>query len=142
MTLVVAFVSGLLFAAGLVLSGMTEPARVFGFLDVAGSWDPTLAFVMVAAIATFAPLFRLSNRRDRPKIAASFQLPPKRSIDGRLITGAVLFGIGWGLSGFCPGPAVVSAGALAPKSILFVLAMLAGMMAFRWFEQHLRGPSS
>jgi uncharacterized membrane protein YedE/YeeE len=140
MTLVVAFASGLLFAAGLVLSGMTEPARVLGFLDFTGAWDPTLVFVMVAAIGTFAPLFHLSNRRERPKLAATFQAPRKRRIDGRLIAGALLFGAGWGLSGFCPGPALVSAGSLAPKSILFVLAMLTGMLVFRWFDGRARGP--
>ena len=134
MTLVIAFVSGLIFAAGLVLSGMTVPGRVLGFLDVAGAWDPTLVFVMVAAIATFAPLFRLSNRRERPKLAATFQLPPKRRVDGRLLAGAALFGVGWGLSGFCPGPALVSAGTLSLEPILFVLAMIAGMLAFRWYE--------
>ncbi len=134
MTLVVSFASGLLFAVGLVISGMTIPGRVLGFLDVAGDWDPTLVFVMLGAIVTFAPLYRLSNRRTHPKFAATFQLPTKRRIDARLLTGSVLFGIGWGLAGFCPGPALVSAGTLASKSMLFLLAMLAGMQAFRWLD--------
>jgi uncharacterized membrane protein YedE/YeeE len=142
MTLVVAFASGLLFAVGLVLSGMTVPARILDFLDVAGAWDPTLMFVMIGAIATFAPLYRLSNRRGRPKLAASFQVPTNRGIDRRLVVGAALFGIGWGLSGFCPGPAVVSAGTLAPQPILFVLAMLAGMLSFRWLERQKGEPLS
>lgn len=143
MTLVVAFGSGLLFAVGLVLASMTVPGRVLGFLDVAGDWDPTLVFVMVGAIATFAPLYRLTNRRrPRPKFAATFQGPTKRRIDTRLLTGSALFGIGWGLSGFCPGPALVSAGTLAVESALFVLAMLVGMQAFRWVDRQGERPSA
>jgi uncharacterized membrane protein YedE/YeeE len=131
MTLVVAFASGLLFAIGLVLSGMTEPGRIMGFLDVVGVWDPSLLFVMVGAIGVFAPLYRLSLRRPRPMLAATFHVPGRATIDGRLLGGAALFGIGWGLSGFCPGPAVVSAGTLALEPVLFVLAILVGMQAFR-----------
>ena len=142
MTLVVAFVSGLIFAAGLVLSGMTVPGRVLGFLDVAGAWDPTLTFVMAAAIATFAPLFRLSNRRERPKLAATFQLPQQRRIDGRLLGGAALFGVGWGLAGFCPGPSLVSAGTLALEPVVFVLSMIAGMLVFRWYDGRSRRSAS
>ncbi|MFT3925815.1 MAG: YeeE/YedE family protein [Myxococcales bacterium] len=131
MTLFIAFFSGLVFAVGLVLSGMTEPARILDFLDFAGHWDPSLAFVILGAVGVFAPLYKLTNRNDRPKFAATFQLPTRRNIDGRLLLGAGLFGVGWGLSGLCPGPAVVSAGSLAVPSIVFVVAMLGGMQIFR-----------
>jgi len=138
MTLFVAFCSGLLFAIGLAVSGMTEPARILNFLDVAGDWDPSLMFVMLGAVATFAPAYWLTKRRERPKFGATFQVPARRAIDARLLLGAGLFGVGWGLAGFCPGPAVVSAGTLAPRSVAFVLAMLAGMQLLRWVDREPR----
>ena len=121
------FVSGLLFGAGLTLSGMTDPARVRGFLDVAGRWDPTLVFVMGGAVLVMAVAWRIQSRMTRPLFGENFSLPDRRDFDARLILGSALFGIGWGLAGLCPGPAIASL-ALAPAAVLpFVAAMLAGM---------------
>lgn len=120
-------VSGTLFGAGLTLSGMTNPARVRGFLDVFGAWDPTLAFVMGSAVLVMAVAWRIRSRMGTPIFAERFSLPDRKDLDGRLITGSILFGVGWGLAGLCPGPAVASL-ALSPLSVLpFVVAMLTGM---------------
>lgn len=125
-----AVLSGALFAAGLTLSGMTQPARVQGFLDVLGDWDPTLALVMAAALLTHAPLYRLIRRLPHPLWDLRFHVPTRRDLDRRLIAGAALFGVGWGLAGYCPGPALVSLGTgLAP--VVFVAAMIAGMLLHR-----------
>lgn len=122
-------VSGTLFGAGLTLSGMTDPARVRGFLDVFGAWDPTLVFVMGGAVLVMAVAWRMRNRMGTPIFAERFSLPDRNDLDVRLIAGSILFGIGWGIAGLCPGPAVASL-ALSPLSVLpFVLAMLAGMAA-------------
>jgi uncharacterized protein len=123
-----ALVSGLLFAAGLGVSGMTQPGKVIGFLDFAGAWDPSLALVMLGAVSVYAVVVRTSLGRAR-------SLPlPKGRIDGRLLGGAALFGIGWGLAGFCPGPALVAAGGGVGQAMVFVTSMLVGMLAFRFFE--------
>ncbi|OYW88705.1 MAG: hypothetical protein B7Z20_01880 [Sphingobium sp. 32-64-5] len=120
-------VSGTLFGAGLTVSGMTDPARVRGFLDVFGAWDPTLVFVMGAAVLVMAVAWRIRQRMGTPAFAERFSLPDRNDLDVRLISGSILFGIGWGIAGLCPGPAVASL-ALSPLSVLpFVLAMLAGM---------------
>lgn len=120
--------SGTLFGAGLAISGMTDPARVRGFLDVFGNWDPTLVFVMGGAVMVMALAWRIQRGMRRPLFGEKFSLPDRRDLDGRLIGGAVLFGIGWGVAGLCPGPAVASL-ALSPGSVLpFVGAMLAGML--------------
>jgi uncharacterized membrane protein YedE/YeeE len=119
---------GALFGAGLAIAGMTNPARVIGFLDVAGTWDPTLAFVMSGAVATFALGRKLVLRRACPLLGGRFPGPPPRAVDPRLLAGAALFGVGWGLSGFCPGPAVTNLGALRTEALVFVPAMLAGML--------------
>lgn len=122
-------VSGTLFGAGLTISGMTDPARVRGFLDVFGAWDPTLVFVMGGAVLVMAVAWRIRNRMGTPVFAERFSLPDRNDLDVRLISGSILFGIGWGIAGLCPGPAVASL-ALSPLSVLpFVLAMLAGMAA-------------
>ncbi len=126
-----AFASGVLFAIGLTLAGMTEPARVLAFLDVAGAWDPTLAFVMGSALATYAVLVRVIARRSRPLAADAFDAPTATRIDARLLGGAAIFGIGWGLSGLCPAPALSAAGAGAREALVFSLAMIAGMLVFR-----------
>ena len=123
-----ALLSGLLFGLGLALSGMVDPARVLGFLDVAGPWEPTLAFVLGGAVAVSAVGVAISRHTTRPVLAERFDLPTKTRIDRPLIMGAALFGAGWGLSGFCPGPALVSLSLGPPKSVLFVLAMLGGMV--------------
>ena len=127
----VAALAGVLFALGLALSGMTDPARVTGFLDVGGAWDPTLAFVMGGAILAHAPLVRLIRRRSAPLFDTGFHWPRPSRIDLLLVAGAAVFGIGWGLSGYCPGPALVSLGAGARGVVVFVAAMLAAMAATR-----------
>jgi uncharacterized protein len=123
-------VAGFLFAAGLALSGMTQPAKVSGFLDFAGDWDPSLAFVMLGAVGVFFVAHRGSQRLQKPLLAAQFPRPPRSRIDRRLVLGAAAFGIGWGLSGFCPGPALVSVGAGARAALWFVPAMIGGMWLF------------
>ncbi len=132
-----ALAAGVLFGLGLVLSGMVNPAKVLGFLDVAGDWDPSLAFVMAGAIPVAAIGFALGRRRAAPLCAPGFSPPAKTALDARLIGGAVLFGLGWGLAGFCPGPALAALGFGGWKIALFVAAMLAGMAAF-----HVAGPRS
>lgn len=122
------YIAGLLFGLGLALAGMTDPARVLGFLDLFGAWDPTLMFVLGGAVVTTFIGYRVVFRREQPMLGETFQLPTRQDLDGRLIGGAALFGIGWGLSGYCPGPAIASiAGLTAP-----LLAMLAAMVA-GWF---------
>jgi hypothetical protein len=125
--LVAGFLAGGLFALGLIVSGMTQPAKVVGFLDFAGAWDPSLAFVMVGAIGVCVPLFRWVLRLKGPLFLPQFALPTRRDIDRDLVLGAAIFGVGWGLSGFCPGPAIVSLGAGAVPAVVFVLAMILGM---------------
>jgi uncharacterized membrane protein YedE/YeeE len=126
-----AFVSGLLFGLGLIVSQMVNPAKVLGFLHVFGAWDPSLAFVMAGAIATAALGYAIVNRRGMPVIAASLTIPTRRDTDSSLVGGAALFGVGWGLVGLCPGPALTVV-AFEPWPVLvFVAAMVAGMALFR-----------
>ncbi|KAA5803887.1 YeeE/YedE family protein [Alkalicaulis satelles] len=124
--------AGLLFGLGLVISGMINPAKVLNFLDVAGSWDPSLAFVMGGALAVTAIGYRLVLPRGKPLFAERFALPAARQLDPRLIGGAALFGIGWGLAGFCPGPALSAAALGMAEVYIFLAAMLAGMAGWRW----------
>ena len=121
------FVAGLVFGVGLVVSGMSDPAKVLNFLDVLGAWDPSLAFVMGGASVTAFVGYRLAWRRGRPFVLDRFDLPSGRAIDAPLLAGAALFGIGWGVGGFCPGPAWTALPLLAPGTLVFVPAMLAGM---------------
>jgi uncharacterized membrane protein YedE/YeeE len=130
-TNIVAFACGVLFALGLGIGGMTQPSRVLAFLDVAGDWDPRLAFVMLGAIAVYAPVYRLARRRPHPILATSYQLPARTEVDRPLVTGAALFGVGWGLAGLCPGPALTSLASGEPAALSFVAAMLAGMACAR-----------
>lgn len=125
-----AFVAGGLFAVGLVLAGMTQPAKVVAFLDVAGDWDPSLAFVMGGAILVYMPLFRSITKRSGPLLGGGFSLPTRRDVDAPLLLGAAMFGAGWGLAGFCPGPALASTFA-SSDTITFVVAMMVGMGAVR-----------
>jgi len=125
---------GLVFGLGLIISGMTDPAKVLGFLDLAGLWDPSLAFVMGGAILVGVFAFAVARKRTTSVLGGAMQLPTARHIDRRLVLGSLLFGAGWGIAGFCPGPAIVSLGAGEPKALVFVLAMLAGMGAFEWLE--------
>ena len=134
MFVAIAFLSGLVFGIGLLLSGMADPAKVLGFLDLAGDWDPSLALVMAGAIAVAAAGFAVARRRVKSLLGAPIQLPAKRTVDRRLIVGSTLFGAGWGLAGFCPGPALVALGMGEAKAIVFVLSMLTGMGLFVLFE--------
>jgi uncharacterized protein len=132
----IALGAGALFAVGLAIAGMTQPGKVLGFLDLFGAWDPTLMFVMVGAIAVHAPIYwLLVRRRPAPPFATAFSLPTRRDVDRRLIVGALLFGIGWGIAGFCPGPALASLGKLSPTVLVFVAAMVGGMLAHHGFER-------
>jgi uncharacterized membrane protein YedE/YeeE len=128
MPLFFALLAGVIFGAGLMISDMVNPARVLNFLDVAGSWDPTLIFVMAGGLAVTTLGYRLIFRRGAPLFGDNFNLPTLQQIDVQLVGGAALFGIGWGLAGMCPGPALADLAALEPKAWLFVAAMLAGMI--------------
>ena len=126
--LVLSLLAGLLFGAGLAISDMMNPARVLNFFDVAGSWDPTLMFVMAGALATTAIGYRIVFARGRPLVGSTFNLPTAKQIDLPLIGGAAVFGIGWGMAGFCPGPAIAALVSLQPKVWVFVLSFAAGMV--------------
>jgi hypothetical protein len=141
MTLFSAFAAGLVFGLGLIVSGMTDPGKVIGFLDVAGDWDPSLAFVMGGAVLVGFFAFRFAGRRARTFLGGALQLPHNRDIDKRLLAGSLLFGIGWGLAGFCPGPALVSFGSGFDKAALFVAAMLGGMLVYTAAERLRRRPA-
>lgn len=134
MNLFFALLSGLLFGLGLIVSGMANPAKVIGFLDITRVWDPSLAFVMGGAISIGFFAFRMAARRKQPVYADKMQLPTASHIDKRLVGGALLFGVGWGLAGICPGPGLVLLGAGLAKGLIFVLAMVAGMLLFQWLE--------
>lgn len=125
---VASFLCGLMFGFGLLISGMTQPTRVLGFLDIFGRWDPTLAFVMASALATSGIGFALLRRRQRPLLSSRLFWPAKREIDRPLVLGSILFGTGWGLAGLCPGPALENLASLSPRVIVFVVAMIVGTM--------------
>jgi hypothetical protein len=128
-----ALVVGLIFGLGLCLSGMVQPSKVTGFLDLAGNWDPSLAFVMGGAIVVALPAFAAARRRRAAWAGGAIELPTKRAIDAPLVVGSAIFGVGWGLAGVCPAPGVVDLGFLSPGAALFVVAMAAGMLAYRAF---------
>ena len=130
--------AGVVFGLGLIVSGMANPAKVLGFLDLAGAWDPSLAFVMAGAIGVGGLAFFAVRPRTRSWLGAEMKVPTARQIDLRLIGGSTLFGIGWGLAGFCPGPALVALGLGEVKALVFVGAMLAGMGLFELFERSAR----
>lgn len=127
-----AFIVGLLFGLGLILSGMTDPGKVLGFLDLFGQWDPSLAFVMGGAIAVGVFAFALAKQRTRNFLGGAMHLPKATQIDKRLVIGSLTFGVGWGLAGFCPGPGLVSMASGEAKGLVFVVAMVAGMGVFEW----------
>lgn len=132
----VALIAGALFGAGLVVGGMTDPAKVIGFLDLAGRWDPSLAFVMGSALCITLPVFQIVIKgRQRPLLATRFHLPTKVDLDPQLIGGSALFGLGWGIAGLCPGPAVASLVSGSPQVLGFVVAMIVGM----WLRDRVAG---
>lgn len=130
-----ALLAGALFGIGLIISGMANPAKVLGFLDLAGAWDPSLAFVMAGAILVGVFAFALARRRTVSWLGLQMRLPTGTQLDRRLVGGSLLFGIGWGIAGFCPGPGLVALGMGEQKALLFVVAMLAGMGLFELFER-------
>lgn len=135
-----AFIVGLIFGIGLIFGGMTDPAKVIGFLDVTGNWNPSLAFVMGGAILVGVVAFRFANRRSTSFFGGAMHLPKSSDIDRRLVIGSLLFGAGWGMAGFCPGPALTSLGTGNPKAVIFVLAMLAGMALFELADRFWHQP--
>ncbi|MGL5290951.1 MAG: DUF6691 family protein [Vibrionaceae bacterium] len=135
MNLFFSLLAGLIFGIGLLLSGMANPAKVIGFLDITRVWDPSLAFVMGGAISIGFFAFRLAKKRSDSVFGGAINLPSSKQIDKRLIGGAILFGIGWGLAGICPGPALVLLGAGVTKGVIFFSAMLAGMLLFEFIER-------
>lgn len=130
-----ALLAGLVFGVGLIVSGMANPAKVLGFLDLTGAWDPSLALVMAGAIGVSFFAFLFAKKRSRSLIGADMKLPTGRTIDRRLVVGSMLFGIGWGVAGFCPGPGLVALGMGEVKALIFVAAMLAGMAVFELFDR-------
>jgi uncharacterized protein len=130
MKLVMALLAGLVFGLGLIVSGMTDPSKVTGFLDLAGAWDPSLAFVMGGAIVVGLIAFRMARTRTQALLGGAMQLPATRQIDRRLVLGGLTFGVGWGLAGFCPGPALASLATGGAKPLIFTGAMLLGMVIF------------
>lgn len=141
MSVVFSLFAGALFGVGLIASGMADPAKVLGFLDLGGTWNPSLAFVMVGAIAVGTLAFAIARRRTLSFLGLPMRLPTARHIDRRLVIGSALFGIGWGIVGLCPGPALVDLGMGQPKAVTFVIAMVGGMVLFELVEM-LRRPRS
>ncbi len=140
--IIAVFLAGLIFGLGLVVSQMIDPAKILGFLDVAGNWDPSLALVMGGAVPVAALGFRLAARLQQPLVDLHFRPPVQSQVDRRLVLGAALFGIGWGLVGYCPGPALTSLAMGREETLIFVLAMLAGMGAHQIFERPSARPRS
>ncbi|MBD8628500.1 YeeE/YedE family protein [Oxalobacteraceae sp. CFBP 8753] len=135
MRILMALITGLVFGIGLIVSGMTNPAKVLGFLDLAGRWDPSLALVMAGAILVALPAFRVAARRRQSLLGEPMHLPTATRIDRRLVLGSLAFGSGWGLAGFCPGPALASLATGAVQPLIFCAAMLAGMGIFELIER-------
>lgn len=139
--IVSSFIVGLFFGFGLLISGMANPAKVLAFLDLAGPWDPSLALVMVAAVAVALVAFTLAGQRSRSLLGEPLRLPGRRDIDKPLVLGSLGFGVGWGLAGFCPGPALVALGAGHQKALVFVAAMVAGMALYELIERRRQAPA-
>lgn len=132
------FLIGLLFGLGLILSGMSNPGKVLGFLDLAGSWDPSLGLVMGGAIIVGLVAFQIARKRTQTFLGGALKLPTRKDIDKRLVVGSLTFGVGWGLAGFCPGPALVSLGSGQTKALIFVIAMVVGMGIYELFNRSSR----
>jgi uncharacterized membrane protein YedE/YeeE len=139
MAMLTAFLAGLLFGSGLILSGMSNPAKVLAFLDISGRWDPSLAFVMIGAILVAAIAFRVGGARARTVFGGAIHMPGAAHVDARLVLGSVIFGVGWGLVGYCPGPALTSLGVGGWPTLLFVASMIAGMTVYEAFERIVAG---
>jgi len=140
-----ALVAGVLFGLGLLISGMTNPANVLAFLDIAGDWNPALAFTMAGAVASAAPAFLYARRRRRTLLGEPQELPERARVDGRLLTGAAIFGVGWGMSGICPGPALVLLAGGTKQALVFAASLGMGMLASHLIERvpaHVRGSRS
>jgi len=135
---VAAFVVGVVFAIGLGISGMTQPIKVVGFLDLFGAWDPSLIFVMVGAILVHSVAYQLIRKRKTPLLSPEWQVPTKRQITPALMMGSMIFGFGWALAGFCPGPAITSLASFKSQPVIFILFMLFGMFLFRLVDQRLK----
>lgn len=135
MQIFIALMVGLLFGIGLIVSGMTDPAKVIGFLDLAGNWDPSLAFVMGGAILVGIFAFGAARKRERSLLGAPMRMPTATKVDRRLVVGSLAFGAGWGLAGYCPGPVLASLATGGVKPLIFTLAMLAGMALFEVLER-------
>ena len=135
MTIFASWVAGVIFGLGLIVSGMADPAKVLGFLDLAGAWDPSLAFVMAGAISVAAVAFAMARKRTVSFLGAAMNLPKTRRTDRRLVAGSLMFGIGWGVAGICPGPGLVALGMGEIKALVFVVAMLAGMGLYEVLER-------
>ncbi len=134
----VSFLVGFIFALGLGLSGMTQPAKVVGFLDLFGNWDPSLMFVMIGAIGVHAVTYWFTRHRPSPLLAEKWHVPTKKDLTPALMIGALLFGVGWGLAGYCPGPAVASLASFETRPVIFVVSMLVGMFLFRQVDKKLQ----
>lgn len=132
------FTVGFIFAIGLGISGMTQPQKVVGFLDLFGNWDPSLIFVMVGAILVHFVTYRIVRKRESPLLSTQWHVPTKKEITPALVTGSLMFGVGWGLGGFCPGPAVTSLASFEIKPLVFVISMLIGMLLFKKLDQKLK----
>jgi uncharacterized membrane protein YedE/YeeE len=139
---IISLAVGLVFGIGLCVSGMTEPAKVIGFLDLAGQWDPSLAFVMGGAVVVGLAAFGVAKRRTTALNGEPMRTPASRAIDSPLVVGSLIFGIGWGLAGICPGPGIVDVGYLKPRALVFVAAMMIGMLAHRLVGLRLRAPAT
>jgi uncharacterized protein len=142
MIIFTALLAGLVFGIGLILSGMSDPAKVLGFLDLSGAWDPSLALVMAGAIAVGLVAFVLARVRARSYLGAAMNVPTSTKLDRRLVLGSLVFGIGWGIAGFCPGPGLVALGMGESEALIFVVSMLAGMAVFELIERSKPSPKS
>lgn len=142
MKYVISFGAGLMFAIGLAVSGMTQPGKVVGFLDFFGNWDPSLAFVMGGAVIVNLVLFKTTTKRDKPLFASKFRIPTRSDIDWQLVAGSGLFGVGWGLAGYCPGPGLASLGTGTATAFTFVGAMIGGMVLYQLFDKYVLSRTS
>lgn len=142
MQLILIFLLGLVFGLGLILSGMSDPGKVIGFLDLSGSWDPSLGLVMGGAVAVSFVAFRIARARGVSLLGTPLKLRSSTTISPRVVVGSLAFGVGWGLAGFCPGPAIVSLGSGQPKAAVFVIAMLAGMLVYEVINRRPVQPST